>query len=88
MSLEARKAVLSALPEMSNEVKSVSELKTDEIKRIAYEKIKENVLQSPQQYLFANEIIREAQTHMRPSSMNSPATSSRFPESWLPRGPR
>ena len=29
MSLEARKAVLSALPEMSNEVKSVSELKTE-----------------------------------------------------------
>ncbi len=61
VSLEARKAVLSALPEMSNEVKSVSELKTDEIRRIAYEKIKENVLQSPQQYLFANEIIKEAQ---------------------------
>ena len=62
VSLEARKAVFLALPEMSNEVKSVSELKTDEIKRIAYEKIKENVLQSPQQYLFANEIIREAET--------------------------
>src|SRR5208283_1967319 len=47
VSLEARKAVLSALPEM---------------RRIAYEKIKENVLQAPQQYLFADEIIREAQT--------------------------
>lgn len=61
VSLEAKKAVLSALPEMSGEVKSVSELKTEEIKKIAYEKIKENVLQSPQQYLFANEIIKEAQ---------------------------
>jgi type III restriction enzyme len=61
VSLEVRKAVLSTLPEMSSEVKSVNELKTEEVRQIAYEKIKERILQTPQQYLFADEMIKEAQ---------------------------
>jgi len=42
-------------------VKSVNELKTEEVRQIAYEKIKERILQTPQQYLFADEMIKEAQ---------------------------
>lgn len=60
VSLEVRKAVLSTLPEMSGEVKNVNELKTDEIRQIAYEKIKESILHTSQQYLFADEMIKEA----------------------------
>jgi type III restriction enzyme len=46
---------------MNSEVRSVNELKRDEIRQIAYEKIKERILQAPQPYLFAGEMIKEVE---------------------------
>jgi type III restriction enzyme len=61
VSLEVRKVILSALPEMNSEVASVNELKRDEIKRIAVEKIKQSIRYAPQPYLFAEDMIREVE---------------------------
>ncbi len=58
--LDVHKAIVSTLPELNNRVSGVNELKRDEIKQIAVEKIKEKILSEPQQAMFAAEMISEA----------------------------
>jgi type III restriction enzyme len=62
VSLDAKKVIISILPEMGKEVKSVNDLQTKEIAKIAFEKIEKRVFESAQQDLFARDIIWEAQT--------------------------
>lgn len=59
ISLDAQKAILSTLPELNNRVASVNELKKDEIKMIAIEKIKEKIADTPQQAMFTAQMISE-----------------------------
>ena len=61
ISLEVHKAILSTLPELNNTVANISELKKEEIKQIAVEKIKEKIAGTPQQAMFAAEMIQEAE---------------------------
>lgn len=61
ISLEVRKAIFSTFPELSHKVSSVNELKKDEIKQIALEKFSERIQSSPQQAMFAADMIREAE---------------------------
>jgi len=61
ISLEVHKAILSTLPELNNTVANISELKKEDIKQIAVEKIKEKITSTPQQAMFAAEMIREAE---------------------------
>ncbi|MBI3813606.1 MAG: DEAD/DEAH box helicase family protein [Nitrospinae bacterium] len=61
ISLEVYKTILSTLPELNNKVANINELKKDEIKQIAVEKIKEKIAGMPQQALFAADMIREAE---------------------------
>lgn len=57
--LDVHKAILSTLPELNNRVSGVNDLKKEEIKLIAVEKIKEKIAASPQQAMFAEEMISE-----------------------------
>ncbi|HEY3276305.1 MAG TPA: DEAD/DEAH box helicase family protein [Syntrophorhabdaceae bacterium] len=59
--LDMRKVILSTLPDMSRSVKCIEELKNEEIKKIAIEKIKEKITYAPQPYLFAAEMMREVE---------------------------
>ena len=61
ISLDVRKAIFSTLPDLNNEVSSVNELKKEEIRQIAIEKFSERIQNSPQQAMFAAEMIREAE---------------------------
>ncbi len=61
VNLDVRKVILSALPEMSTEVTQIAELKREEIKEIVLEKIKEKIMYAPQPYLFAADMVREAE---------------------------
>ena len=61
ISLDVHKAILSTLPELNNKVTNITELKKDEIKQIAIEKIKEKIASEPQQTMFAAEMMREAE---------------------------
>ena len=61
VSLDVHKAIVSTLPELNNKVTNITELKKDEIKQIAIEKIREKIASTPQQALFAAEMIREAE---------------------------
>lgn len=58
LKLEAKQAILTALPEMSRHVKSVQELSGNEAKQIALEKAKQQILSAPQQDLFAADKIK------------------------------
>jgi len=59
ISLDVRKALLSTLPELSSKVANINELKKDEIKEIVVEKIKEKIASSPQQVMFADDMIEK-----------------------------
>ena len=61
ISLEVQKAILSTLPELNSSVTNINELSRSEIKDIAVEKIKQKIFASPQQLLFADQMIREVQ---------------------------
>ncbi len=61
ITLDVHKALVSTLPEINNKVTNITELKKSEIKQIAIEKIKEKIASTPQQALFAAEMIREAE---------------------------
>lgn len=62
--LETKKLVLSALPEMNRKVRSVSELKTEEVKKAILENVARKVYGTPQQDLFAEERMKEVQSLM------------------------
>ncbi len=56
----AKNIVLSILPELNVEAKSVADLSRQEVVTIAYQKIEERVMADPQQNLFAADRIAEA----------------------------
>jgi type III restriction enzyme len=57
--LEIREKIYEALPQVNNRVKTAAELTLPEIKKIVVEKVKEAMLASPQQHLFAEQIVAE-----------------------------
>jgi len=59
--VEVRQAILYALPELNTEVTNINELKKEDIKAIAVEKIKQNIQYAPQPYLFADDMVREVE---------------------------
>lgn len=61
ISLEVRKVILSTIPELNNKVTGINELKREEIKEIAVERIKEKIASAPQKTLFAAEMIKEVE---------------------------
>lgn len=58
-SLEVHKTLVSILPELSDSVKSVTELTRGEIKQAAIEKVRERIESTPQQKMFMKEMIEE-----------------------------
>ena len=60
VTLDAKKALFSILPELNVGISGIQDLKKDEIKQIAVEKLKAQIYSTPQQILFAEEIIEEA----------------------------
>lgn len=56
--LDAKKAVLSIIPEMSRTVKNVAELSTKETKELVIKKYKERVAATPQQQMFMEEQVK------------------------------
>lgn len=58
--LDAKKALFSILPELNVGVSGIQDLKKEEIKQVAVEKLKAQIYSTPQQTLFAEEIIEEA----------------------------
>lgn len=59
ISLDSRKTILSVLPELSNTVTNITELKREEIKQIVVEKVRQKIQSTPQQIMFADDMIRE-----------------------------
>lgn len=59
--LEARKTLLSVLPEMNTAVRSVRDLSKAETKRIVIQKVKDQIAATPQQQLFVEEKIKEVE---------------------------
>lgn len=59
ISLEVHKTLVSILPELSDNVKSVAELTRGEIKQAAIEKVRERIESTPQQKMFVTEMIAE-----------------------------
>lgn len=58
ISLDSKKSILAVLPEMSSTVTNITELKKDEIKQIVVEKVKEKIYSTPQQVMFAEDMIK------------------------------
>ena len=61
VSLDVRKIIIATLPELNTAVKSIGELKNEEIKQIALEKFKQKIEAAPQPYLFAEDMIRQVE---------------------------
>lgn len=63
IALETKKQILSTLNDLNSEVKSVHELSRPEIKERAIQKLKERIQTEPQQILFVDEMVKEAESH-------------------------
>jgi type III restriction enzyme len=61
VNLEARKVILDIIPELNRVVKSVDDLKTVEVKQLVIEKYKEKLSASPQEELFAQQMITQVE---------------------------
>lgn len=61
LELEVKKTILATLPTLSNEVKNIADLSRDDIKKIAIEKIRTQLTEVPQQALFVEEMVKEAE---------------------------
>ncbi len=61
VSLDAREAIISILPEMGNVVTNINDLSRDEIKQIAVKKMEERIMSDPQRSLFAADVVKEAE---------------------------
>ncbi|WP_367389058.1 DEAD/DEAH box helicase [Lewinella sp. LCG006] len=59
--LEARRTLLTVLPEMNRTVRSVQELSQAETRKIVIQKVREQLTASPQQQMFVEERIREVE---------------------------
>ncbi len=60
ISLDVRKAVFSALPDLGVKVTSINDLKKEEIRELVVDKIKQKIESSLQQAMFSAEIVKEA----------------------------
>jgi len=63
LTLETKKQIVSTLNDLNTEIKSVQELSRPEIKQRAMDKFKERIQSAPQQSLFVNEMVKEAESH-------------------------
>ncbi|OIO15586.1 MAG: hypothetical protein AUJ54_12655 [Ignavibacteria bacterium CG1_02_37_35] len=61
INLIARQLVHSVLPEMNKQAKGIYELRTEEIQRMAVDRVREKLLTDPQQNLFVNEIMQKVE---------------------------
>ncbi len=57
--LEVKKIIIDTLPELNRSVKNVNELKKSEIKEIVVSKIQEKIHNTPQQCMFAEDMMKE-----------------------------
>jgi len=62
ISLDVKKIILSTLPEMSADVTNIADLRKEEIKNLAVEKMRQKIEYAPQPYLFGDEMIREVES--------------------------
>ena len=60
INLEAKKALFEVVSDLGDSVKSVNDLKTEEVKKVVFEKMIERIENAPQQILFQSEIIEAA----------------------------
>lgn len=63
ISLDTRRQLFSTLHSFNTEVRSVSELSKQEVKEKALIRLKENIQREPQQFLFVDLMVEEAETH-------------------------
>ncbi|HBA85029.1 MAG TPA: type III restriction endonuclease subunit R [Verrucomicrobia bacterium] len=63
LALETKKQIVSTLNDLNTEVKSAQELSRPEVRQKAMEKLKERIQSEPQQSLFVNEMLKEAESH-------------------------
>ena len=63
ISLDTKRQLVTALHSLNTEVKSVRDLSADDIKQKALDRLKQSIQSQPQQVLFADEMIREAEAH-------------------------
>jgi len=63
ITLETKMQIVSTLNDLNTEVKSVQELSRPEIKQKAMEKFRERIKSEPQQELFVDEMVKEAEAH-------------------------
>ncbi len=61
--LDVKKNIFATLPSLNTAVKNVNDLKHLEVKKMAIENLKQRVYADPQQSMFANEYIKEAESH-------------------------
>lgn len=60
INLEAKKALFDVVSNLGDSVKNINDLKTEDVKKIVFEKMIERIESAPQQNLFQNEIIEAA----------------------------
>lgn len=63
LTLEIKKEILSTLPSLNTAVKNISELKSEEVKKIAVENYKQRIYADPQQSMFAEDRVKEFTEH-------------------------
>jgi type III restriction enzyme len=61
INLEVQKKILETLPKLNDKVNNINELTKAEIKQVVIEKIREKIYSEPQQKLFPEEIVKEAE---------------------------
>lgn len=61
MALDARNYLIATLPELNTHVKNLTELTRGEIKQIAVEKVRQKIYATPQQNLFADQLVKEVE---------------------------
>jgi type III restriction enzyme len=60
-SLEIKKAILDTIPQISDKVQSIHDLSQNEIRDVVLEKVKRQLLASPQKELFGEDIVSQIQ---------------------------
>ncbi len=60
INLEAKKALFEVVSDLGDSVKSINDLKTEEVKKVVFEKMIERIESAPQKTLFQSEILEAA----------------------------
>ena len=63
LKLDIKRNILETLPSLNTSVKNVNDLKRAEVKKIAIENIKQRIYADPQQSMFADQYVKEAEVH-------------------------